>query len=275
MGPSFMISNGNCKSSSSYSNVLRRKCQLSLFLFFMIGRISSFSNTYNRAILNNDYVTATTKLCANKKNDYNTKAVTIEEQPDNNSNTSVRLFTDKKKIRRPPRRARKPRSYWSDIENLRKEIYDFWIKDAKVSLSPNEPLPIPSQTLINLFQRYDLKNGIYAHGGRESVVDRLGNAVLVPGKWSEAAKTCSVVQQLLDQSDDNTMSYDIPPISPQILQNLNEKKEKSNCVEEEVEEEHFKETNKIERFHGGNRWTHKKGRKPKGYWTEEIVIKQL
>ncbi len=218
------------------------------------------------------YVTATTKLFAKKK-EYK---VTINEHPDKHTNgidnhsesrnASLPLFTTTKKARRPPRRARKPRSYWLDIENLRKELYDFWIKDAKVYLSPDEPLPIPSQTVINLFQRYDLKNGIYAHGGRESVVDRLGNAVLVPGKWSEAAKTCSVIQQLLDQSDGNNMSHDIPPISPQILQNLSEKKEISDCEEENKQ---------IERFHGGNRWTHKEGRKPKGYWTEELVIKQL
>lgn len=204
---------------------------------------------------------------AENNNIYNGKMVNFSS-----FQTSINLCTMPKLQRRPNRRPRKPRNYWSDIENLRREILQFWIVDANVSLNIDEPLPVPSETLLTHFQRFDLRNGINVHGGRSSIVERLGGserATLVPGKWSEAVKTCSAVQQLVNENNNHDLSPMIPPISPQTQQKL-EQKERMNS-------EAFAKKNemKFERFNGGVRWAHKKKRNPKGYWTEERVIEQL
>ncbi|KAL7517674.1 hypothetical protein ACHAWX_002581 [Stephanocyclus meneghinianus] len=101
------------------------------------------------------------------------------------------LYTYQKprQIRRIPTK-RKPRNYWHSTSNLRNELTSFW-KEYGVPLhtiNPGRPPPIPSEYLLNFFQRNDLRGAIAQNGGRENVSHLLGGAKIIPGKWKEAVE---------------------------------------------------------------------------------------
>mmetsp|Transcript_36530 Transcript_36530/g.79901 ORF Transcript_36530/g.79901 Transcript_36530/m.79901 type:complete len:461 (-) Transcript_36530:556-1938(-) len=154
-----------------------------------------------------------------------------------------------KQTRRKPK-ARRPNGYWSDRDNLRKEIEMFWHDVGVTTTSPPTLSPIPNEALLNHFGRNDLRWAIARHGGREAVSEWMGGVPLVPGKWAEAVATCSEVQQLLDPSNvaGRKLSADVPPKSPQA--------EHRDIISSSTKP----------------RWKHRPGRKPKGYWTEERVL---
>lgn len=103
-------------------------------------------------------------------------------------------------------RPRKPRFYWHDEENMRLELKSFWEDDLNVTISeyyPNELPPIPSEFLLNHFNRNDLRWGIAQIGGRETLSHVLGGAFIIPGKWKEAKKL-GIIQRLMHLIDDDT-----------------------------------------------------------------------
>ena len=101
------------------------------------------------------------------------------------------LFTYKKprQKRRAPTRQKKPPNYWHSIDNLRHELSLFWEEELQVPLekiNSNQPPPIPSELILNRFERNDLRWGIAQMGGRETVSHLLGGAMIIPGKWKDA-----------------------------------------------------------------------------------------
>mmetsp|Transcript_33731 Transcript_33731/g.73071 ORF Transcript_33731/g.73071 Transcript_33731/m.73071 type:complete len:461 (-) Transcript_33731:161-1543(-) len=165
------------------------------------------------------------------------------------SKSLLALSIRPKQTRRKPK-ARRPNGYWSDRDNLRKEIEMFWHDVGVTTTSPPTLSPIPNEALLNHFGRNDLRWAIARHGGREAVSEWMGGVPLVPGKWAEAVATCSEVQQLLDPSNvaGRKLSADVPPKSPQA--------EHRDIISSSTKP----------------RWKHRPGRKPKGYWTEERVL---
>ena len=115
-------------------------------------------------------------------------------------------FQKPRQKRSASRRQRKPRYYWQSHENLRRELHLFW-KDLNVNVDPNRPPPIPSEHLLNHFDRNDLRWGISQMGGRENVSHMLGGAKIVPGKWGEAIELDEVRQiipQIMQQGPKNS-----------------------------------------------------------------------
>jgi len=95
-------------------------------------------------------------------------------------------------------RPRKPRFYWHDEENVRKELQSFW-DELNIPINqfyPNQPPPIPSEFLLNHFNRHDLRWGIAQFGGRENLSYALEGAIIIPGKWKEA-KELDIIKSLL------------------------------------------------------------------------------
>ena len=150
---------------------------------------------------------------------------------------------------------KRPSGYWKDIANVDTELRLAW-RSANVTVNQSEPPPIPNESILNYWKRYDLRSAIVTHGGREVLAERLGGAVVIPGKWSLAVET-SWIKELL-QHDPN-LSSDVPPRSPQQLKRDGGKKDSTqNSSGEET-----------------NRWVHQSTRKVKGYWTDEVLIQEL
>lgn len=60
------------------------------------------------------------------------------------------------------KRKRHPRNYWSNLNNLRKELIEFW-QSIEVPIQINENPPIPNETLLN-YDRHDLRHAIHSLG---------------------------------------------------------------------------------------------------------------
>ena len=84
------------------------------------------------------------------------------------------LYTYQKprqKRRQQSTRTRKPRFFWHDEQNIEKEIISCW-EELNVPIQkyyPDQPPPIPSEFLLNHFNRNDLRWGIAQFGGRENL----------------------------------------------------------------------------------------------------------
>ena len=173
------------------------------------------------------------------------------------------LSVRKKQERRPMRRPRHPRKYWFDIRNIDAEIRSFWDNDANVSLNDSAPLLIPNESILNHFERHDLRWAISSQGGREAVSYRL-DANIMPGKWAEAIASFPVIMdQLFDKS--NPKGYGLlresPPIPPQAKRKHRVSLPRSDRSDPKTASD--------------KKWSHNPGRKPKGYWNQDVVIKEL
>ena len=101
-------------------------------------------------------------------------------------------------------RPRKPRFFWHDELNIQKELSSFW-DELNVPINkyyPGQPPPIPSEFLLNHFNRNDLRWGIAQFGGRENLSHALNGAMIIPGKWREA-KELDIMQPLLHLIDND------------------------------------------------------------------------
>lgn len=132
--------------------------------------------------------------------------ISVKTNCDNNdpiTNILPQLYTYQKprQKRRPQTtltRPRKPRFFWHDEDNIRKELLSFW-DELNVPIHefyPDQPPPIPSEFLLNYFNRNDLRWGIAQFGGRENLSYALNGALIIPGKWKEA-KELDMMQSLL------------------------------------------------------------------------------
>ena len=161
----------------------------------------------------------------------------------------------------PPQSRRKikqrhARNYWSNISNFRKEIMDFW---STLNVPLGNKVPIPNETLLNYYNRHDLRSAIYSLGGRNYICTYLSREFyIIPGKWKDAIK-CKEVQHLLNRSNDNCyglLEKDIPPLAPHVYKKL-------------------VQSDDMHRFKNGKRWVHTIERHPYGYWDKDLLLSEL
>lgn len=192
---------------------------------------------------------------------------------------SKRLLNTKKVVRKEKSIKRHPSGYWADKSNVLSELNGFW-SDVNVP-SQNRSLalpPIPSEALLNHFERHDIRWAIVFHGGREALSVRLGGLPIIPGQWKEAVKT-DEVKQLLDPNNIASigLSVDYSPASRQRekTQQPSRKKQKQlHSVNQQLNVAKMNNSDKSRGYHS-NRWSHRKGRKQWGYWTEENLLNEM
>ena len=167
-----------------------------------------------------------------------------------------------RQIRQKPRQQRRPRNYWTDIDNIRQELEDLWSwANVTRSSSHQGPPPIPNETLLSYWKRHDLRAAIATHGGRDLLAESLGGALVIPGKWQLAVQT-PIVQQLLAQ--DPQLIANAPPLSPQ-----QQTRKGSGNVATKKTKQPMESPHQI-------RWQHSSDRKAPGYWSSQAkVIEEL
>jgi hypothetical protein len=174
----------------------------------------------------------------------------------------IQLCRTKKQQRRKMRHPRRPFAFWKDISNIESELRKFW-EDVSVTIDSTKPPPLPSEAILNHFERHDLRYAIANMGGRKFVASKLGDARLIPGKWFDAIK-CDEIQQLLLPSNPASagLCKKFPPPNPTLKRTI----------------ENLSHPNDIHalRYQNGERWTHKTTRNPRNYWnSEDVVIAEL
>lgn len=179
----------------------------------------------------------------------------------------IPLYPKRKQKRRKFTNTRRPSAFWADISNIENELRLFW-DSVNILIDNNSPPPIPSEALLNHFERHDLRYAIANMGGRDSVSEKLGGARLISGKWFEACETSEEVKCLLKPGNPAGvgLSRNVPPIAPQAKRSLAKMSKSENVDECDV--------NAL-RFQAGKRWAHHSSRNPRGFWNEAKVIDKL
>jgi hypothetical protein len=165
---------------------------------------------------------------------------------------------------------RKPRGYWTKLENVEKQLRYLWV-DALTNdenstagtmvniqnyIPSNEPPPIPNLSMLRYWKQNYLIYYIQKHG-KEELSDLLGGALVVPGKWKEAMEL-PLMQRVVEL--DSNLSIDNPPPSmsqQKLLQERQNKKAMQTAV--------WKDPRRGPPLH----------RKKNGYWTKQQVISEL
>ena len=178
-----------------------------------------------------------------------TSAPSSENPP--NRTVALRPVRRKRQQRRKPRN-RRPRNYWTEPDNLAREIRLFWEQDCGLenySASIGTTL-IPSENLLYYYGRHDLRAALVSTGGRETVAELLGGARILPGRWKEAVQDPQI-QALL--AIDPTLSADLSPVS---AANVNQTESSSADT-------------------SSPKWSHASDRRPKGFWNLQRVVQEL
>jgi hypothetical protein len=146
---------------------------------------------------------------------------------------------------------RRPRHYWTDPDNLRNELCQFW-QSRGVSIEENgnkiRVPTIPNEVLLMHYKRHDLRAAISKYGGREAVSKLLDDAPVMPGRWSLAVESSLALQRLLQL--DTSLKREHPPA----------------VVVSSAD---------VSRIESGKKWVHNDGRKILGYWTLQTVVREL
>eukprot|EP00979_Chaetoceros_neogracilis_P002113 scaffold378_cov270-Chaetoceros_neogracile.AAC.2 len=173
---------------------------------------------------------------------------------------AIPLYPKRKQKRRKFTNTRRPSAFWADIGNIENELRLFW-DSINVPMDNNAPPTIPSESLLNHFERHDLRYAIANMGGRDFVSEKLGGARLVPGKWFEACETSEEVKCLLkaDNPAGVGLNGKIPPIAPQAKRSLAKMAKSEKGADYDAN---------ILRYQAGKRWAHHSSRNPRGFWNE-------
>ena len=107
-----------------------------------------------------------------------------------------------RQVRRSHAPTRRPKYYWTSIDNLRSEVVDFW-KEHGIESSE-----IPNEALLQYYGRHDLRGAIAWHGGRWALGD---DFPVMSGTWKEATIESEALQQLVAR--DPSLSVGVPPRS--------------------------------------------------------------
>lgn len=236
---------------------------------------------------------------------------------------NMQLYRKPKQKRRKPKNQKRPSAFWANIKNVEFELRLFW-SSVNVPISSSEPPPIPNETLLNHYERHDLRYAI-AKKGRKALSQELGKAKIIPGKWSDAIHQSEEVQCLLspDNPAGSGLSKDAPPIAPHkqrrlVQSQVSKVKKRMHEVimnsfldggESETRSTDHTSTRAITtktfpdimisesimngddgipdiakinevmfqhlRYSAGERWAQQENRKPRGYWSHEIIIEEL
>jgi hypothetical protein len=149
---------------------------------------------------------------------------------------------------------RKPRYYWSDQTNLRKELIDFW---SKLGIATNHTSPtIPNESLLVYYKRHDLRAAIVKNGGRQALSILLNNAPIMPGRWKDAIACSIELQHLIHSGKETKLCLDRPPWT-------NKSEEKGSLATMFIKANNTK------------LWSHHEDRNQKGHWNLQTVIQQM
>lgn len=180
---------------------------------------------------------------------------------------------------------RRPKFYWTNHGNLKRELEQFWVDCGveKSSERSRSVVLIPSEILLYHYGRHDLRAAIVTQGGRSVLAETLP-ARIMPGRWKDAVTdpTCrEEMQQLLKA--DSRLSMDISPaaaldIASPSRQELTARQEETSVDirndKRDQDDDDDSNTNtsitqkKTKHNNIGNR-------RPRGYWSLEIVLVEL
>jgi len=190
----------------------------------------------------------------------------------------------RRRQRNPKRRRRpvnkKPKHYWRDKKNLERELRSFWIDDCGIdyddSPTKKSTLVIPNETLLIYYGRHDLRGAITSNGGREAVSKLLGyRATIMPGRWSDAVKSCPIFRRLIERNPDNLSPHRPPNIygnrDAAVKQNGQQPQKKDNSSINLPEGEKSGGSSSS----SNARWVHRTTRRPHGYWNMTVVVEEL
>ena len=125
-----------------------------------------------------------------------------------------------------------------------------------MGIDQDRPPPIPSEHLLTLFDRNDIRWGISQMGGRDNVSHMLGGAKIIPGKWREAIE-----------------HFEVKSILPQLMQRDAKERPVSN-----LQHTHQSSSALVTSTGSVSSDTHKNStrkRQRKEFWSKEKVIKEL
>jgi hypothetical protein len=183
-----------------------------------------------------------------------------KEVADMNADDSIQQPIRRKPQKRRQTRNRRPRNYWTQPDNVAREIRLFWAKDcglgeyyksSNATLNYDENM-IPNEGLLNYYGRHDMRAAFASLGGREAVAEQLGGAKILPGRWKEAVDEPQI-QALLQI--DPALSSEYSPLSALDVSSTTTTTEEDNTTP--------------------TRWSHQSDRRPKGFWNKTRVIQEL
>ena len=149
----------------------------------ILNTISDSRQLFSHASLGQDFIDLPSELestTSRRHNNSNATKLVL---------TEVNTYQKPRQVRQIPTK-RKPRNYWQSASNLRNELIQFWTShNVPIDrIHPGQPPPIPSEYILNFFERNDLRGAIASNGGREHVSYMLGGAKIIPGKWKDAVE---------------------------------------------------------------------------------------
>ena len=174
----------------------------------------------------------------------------------------------KRQRRRKPRN-RRPKYYWTNPDNLERELIQFW---QVAGVKPSGIL-IPNETLLQFYNRHDLRAAIASQGGRTMIAEKIlaplkKQVRIMPGKWSQAWSDIPELQQLVEL-EPSLSRHSSPYNSTRRDQQPQEPTETTNPVESS-QSNNLNSNNST-----ATKWSHTENRKPKGYWSLQRVIQEL
>jgi hypothetical protein len=203
-----------------------------------------------------------------------------ENPPSLVHNTTISARRRRQTRRKPTNR--RPKYYGTDLKTVERELREFWTSNGDATIAATvgdniEPPLIPNNQLLNHYQRHDLRAAIYAHGGRERLAALLGpGSRIMPGRWTDAVQESPELRKLLQI--DPSLSAERPPFSPRqgdTTGNDDVGRDDANYNDnDEDDPEGATQQDQEETIRSG-RWLHQSGRKPKGYWSLRVVIREL
>jgi len=228
-------------------NQIKRDSSHSCFLPLLILSLATFQNLVNGSFIQikNEPI-STIHIC--------------RAEPDTLTTT---LCRKEKQVRRKPKVPRHPPRYWSDIKSVEQELRSFWTS-VNVPMDTHRPPAIPSELLLNYFERHDLRYAIAHNGGRQALASWLGTTV-IPGPWKLAVKTYEV-QTLLNPN--NTAGRALSPTQSPYQRTFS-----SMNISDRVNHhaDNIKAKPHLEQIHD----QHHHRKKSKGFWTQERIQSEL
>jgi len=178
----------------------------------------------------------------------------------------------REQMRRRKSEKKRPKHYWSDVSNIERELRSFWEDDCGIDIDAGRPPPIPNEMLLRSLDRHDLRGAIVRIGGRDALSEMLGKAPIVPGPWRDAVRESPELRRLIADcaiADGGGGELPLEPdrLSPPAAYGLISKSRRGMAEMMELQD--------IANDSYVRRWSHRSGRKPKGYWTLRVVIQEL
>ena len=107
-------------------------------------------------------------LFANNNNNNNNNNDKVRQVPESTKPRFKRNIQIRKRTSTKPKRRD---GYWLELDNVELELRLLW-DDVNVTLNNNTniietPPPIPNESLLNYWKRYDIRNAIVQNGGRD------------------------------------------------------------------------------------------------------------